>query len=181
MEADNNMDTQRPQSNGTILLSLPVLLGLTPKEHPSSSSPNVVQSSPHMHPQNSCESVPPFTDPPHIMSFHCDAPPDYRFPNPQKPPMDALQPTTWNLKWLDYSPFPYLPDSQTMGDPPLSLGSISSSPKNFVDSDNEFLLHNKTLELSTLTIHRPCSPTLPMINPHSAPNITMRRRHNWDN
>lgn len=59
-----------------------------------------------------------------------------------------------------------------------SLNSPVSSPSNLVDSDIDFLLSKKSLELEPLTIHRPRNTSPLFISPDSASNITARRKNN---
>lgn len=58
------------------------------------------------------------------------------------------------------------------------FNSPESSPVNKYDSNIDFLLSEKCLELEPLTIHKPNSPASPFISPNSAKNITVRKKHN---
>jgi len=53
-----------------------------------------------------------------------------------------------------------------------------ASPTNSVGSDLDFLLQRKTLDLCTLTIHKPSRSSSPHISPNSAGNTMVRRKKN---
>jgi len=57
------------------------------------------------------------------------------------------------------------------------VNSPASSPTNLCDSDLDFLLRKKSLKLEPLTIHKPKNHASSIINPASAKNITVRKKH----
>lgn len=79
------------------------------------------------------------------------------------------------------SPRKILP-SHTKGKEPLdaatALNSPVLSPSNLFDSDLDFLLSKKSLELEPMTIHKPHNPSSPFISPNFAKNIIVRKKHN---
>lgn len=64
---------------------------------------------------------------------------------------------------------------------PISPISPVYSPNNSVDNDIEFLFQQKTLDLRTLTNHKPPGMMLPLINPTSVGNIIVRQKKSRDN
>lgn len=58
------------------------------------------------------------------------------------------------------------------------FNSQESFPVNKYDSDIEFFLSKKSLELEPLTIHKPNSPASLFISPNSAKNIMVRKKNN---
>lgn len=61
------------------------------------------------------------------------------------------------------------------------VNSPTSSPINQIDSDLDFLLSRKSLELEPLTIHKPRFQASPLISPDSAKNITVWKKSRGGN
>lgn len=145
-------------------MSIPIYVPSSPWTSEHSGSPTIADSSPpEQNPLLSAHALPPLESvPPHSPPFDIPSTSYITFTPACKPSPSTSHPIltpTW----------------------PITPISPVSSPNNSIDSDLDFLLQKKTLDLHSLTIHKPPGTSSMVISPSSAGNITVRRKHNRGN
>lgn len=109
----------------------------------------------------------------------CGDPPDLGLSPPPLIAYDAISPT--HITYISTPPPPLLSQLSPLNGPqPFTPTSPITSPTNLVDNNIDFFLNKKTLDLRTLTIHKPKKSSSPHINPTSAGNIRVCQKYNKD-